>query len=520
MTPSLVQTPYARLPGPPQTLIVNPLYAYFLRRCGLRRFEDFLSLHETIVSGHPDRRVSRVTLAVGNERLPAFLKREHRVPWKERLASAWAGHGWASKSWREARTLRNLRQVFGGCPDWIAAGEAGGEAFLLVREVQGAVELVRLLASLPSADRRRLARGIGEELARLHAAGYTHGDLYANHVLVDPYTERICFIDWQRAVRRDSPTRRRAWRDLAALSATLAPVLASARDRLVCLRAYLGLESRGLLREAVAGIERMEIALCRRRHVRGKRLPPPPDADSARLACLPGGLFVTPGFLGLWPGAVPDFLTRPGAPLAEVPLPDGGQGLLVRCIYRLPARSRPHWTSPQRAQMNLLFRLRRAGVEVPEVLGAGERPAGAARVEALLLTRIPPNSRPLAAWLSRIPGLRQRWQVLRQAGVLLSRLHAAGCFFRGAVNGLAVRQDGDGLRVLLACAANLRVCRRFRFLRARRDFARLAQQLGCGRTDMLRLRRGYDAAAKPQAVGRSLPAAYDAFSTPPTETPA
>src|SRR5262249_29902206 len=210
----------------------------------------------------------------------------------------------------------------------------------------------------------------------------------------------------------------------------------------------------------------------------GKRLPPPTDADSARLVCLPGGLFVTPGFLRLWPGAVPEFLTRPGVPSAEVPLPDGGRALLARCIYRRPARSRPHCTSPHRAQMNLLFRLRRAGVEVPEVLATGERPAGSARVEALLLTRIPPDREPLAAWWSRSANLRQRWQVLRQAGVVLGRLHAAGCFFRGVVDGLAVRKCGDGPRVLLACAANLRVCSCFRSLRARRDFARLAQQLG------------------------------------------
>ncbi len=222
-------------------LEINPDYRDLLRRLGLLRAEDFLALPAVIVCGHPDRNVAQVALGG----VAAFLKREHRVPWKERLANAWSGFGWVSKSRREAATLRALRQAGVGCPDWIAVGEDDrGRAFLLLREVSGTVDLRHFLQRLaPPRDRHRLARRLGRELARLHDAGFDHPDLYAKHVLVDPDDGTFHFLDWQRS-RRGRPSWRQRCRDLAALHATLADDLASPRERLACLRAYLGGERR------------------------------------------------------------------------------------------------------------------------------------------------------------------------------------------------------------------------------------------------------------------------------------
>src|SRR5262245_12118314 len=103
-----------------RTFLVNPAYTGLLRRAGLQQPEDFLRLREEIVSGHPDRQVSRIVLGAGTDAVAAYLKREHRVPWKERLGNWWQGFGLASKSWREARTLQRLRADFDACPDWIA----------------------------------------------------------------------------------------------------------------------------------------------------------------------------------------------------------------------------------------------------------------------------------------------------------------------------------------------------------------------------------------------------------------
>ncbi|MBI1915775.1 MAG: hypothetical protein HYS12_13730 [Planctomycetes bacterium] len=513
--------PLTRLLGPraAPSLLVNPVYAAVLYRAGLVRPEDFLRLPETIVSGHPGRQVSRVLLGSGPEALTAFLKREHCVPWKERLLNARDGFGLVSKSLREARMLEALRPHFAACPDWIAAGELpGGQAFLLVRELPGRLDLPRLLQSrvTPIAWRRRFARKLGRLLASLHESGFAHGDLYANHILTDPETETIDLVDWQRASRQGKLSLSSRWRDLATLAATLPGDLATARDRLACLSAYL--ERAGLrpqFREAVSSVRWIEAGLSRRRHIRAKQLLPLAPGQQS-LVCLEEGqsLCVTAAFLVLWPASVPDFLaTVPEGtlPQREVELPDGGQGLLVWGRYRLPwhcrrgARRRT-WTSPERLRMSILFRLQRFGIEAPHVLAVGERPARDTEIDAFLLTRQPPAAQPLSDWLVEqtarllMPGERQlRWDVLRQAGALLARLHAAGCYCRGMPCGLAVQTlVGQPPRLVVDDAAGLCIRRHFRRQHARRDLAGLCRQLvlcGGSRTDERRLRRGYEAGA-------------------------
>jgi tRNA A-37 threonylcarbamoyl transferase component Bud32 len=510
--------PLTRLlrPRAAPSLLVNPAYAAVLNRASLIQPEDFLRLPETIVSGHPGRQVSRVVVGNSPEAFVAFLKREHGVPWKERLLNARDGFGRVSKSLREARTLEALRPNFTACPDWVAAGELpDGQAFLLVRELPGRLDLRRFLqlGGTSSAGRRRFARKLGALLASLHEAGFVHGDLYANHVLVDPEAEAIGLVDWQRARRQGNPVLSDRWRDLATLAATLPAELASARDRLASLSAYLkraGL--RPLFREALSSVRRLETNLARRRHVRAKRLLPLEPGQQS-LVCLEAGnaLCVTPAFLALWPTSVPDFLlgSPAGGPLRqEVELPDGGRGLLASGRYCLPWHQRrgerSTWTSPERLRMSLLFRLQRFGIEAPQVLAVSERPAGATEVDAFLLTRQPPATQPLTDWLVEQTGLlltpaerRLRWDVLHQAGALLARLHEAGCYFRSVPSGLAIQTLGtERPRLVIDDATGLCIRRHFRRRHARRDLAGLCRQLGlCGgsRTDARRLRRGYEA---------------------------
>src|SRR5262249_12357426 len=138
-------------------------------------------------------------------------------------------------SWHEALVLRRV-EGFG--PRCLAAGEDGRDrAFLLVEGVPRAVSLPQWLREKRAArQRRQLASALGQMLARLHARGVTHGELYARHVLVD-VDGRIVLIDWQRSGRATAVQRRR---DLAALHATLDESLVSRRERLVCVRTYLG----------------------------------------------------------------------------------------------------------------------------------------------------------------------------------------------------------------------------------------------------------------------------------------
>src|SRR3954468_6162730 len=95
---------------------VNPAYRALLERHGLTCADRFLALPAVIVSGHPDRNVARVTLQ-GDTPFHAYLKREHRIPWRDRLANLWAGLRSASKSYREGRTLQALRRAGVACPE-------------------------------------------------------------------------------------------------------------------------------------------------------------------------------------------------------------------------------------------------------------------------------------------------------------------------------------------------------------------------------------------------------------------
>ena len=92
-------------------LEINPRYRDFLERQRLVEIESFLALPAVIVSGHPDRQVGQVELGHGCETVRAYLKREHRIPWKSRLTNAWAGFGFVSNSrrswgWRMAAICR------------------------------------------------------------------------------------------------------------------------------------------------------------------------------------------------------------------------------------------------------------------------------------------------------------------------------------------------------------------------------------------------------------------------------
>lgn len=251
-------------------LLINPRYALHLWHQGLRAVPDFLRYAEgSIVGGHPTRDVAYVQFAS----LRGFLKRQYTLPWKDQLASWWAGFGWVSKSLREWRVLQELRAHGIGCPEPIATGESVAGAFLLVRALPDAVDLPTFLAQrLDANSRQDLFRRVGQAVAHLHGAGFSHPDLYAKHLFLHTQDGSVAFIDFQRTRRhRSLPWYARA-RDLAALDASLSHVLVSSRERLVCLQAYLErttkATSRVLLRQLANAIALRSRHLLRRRKIR------------------------------------------------------------------------------------------------------------------------------------------------------------------------------------------------------------------------------------------------------------
>jgi tRNA A-37 threonylcarbamoyl transferase component Bud32 len=420
-------------------LFVNPTYLEFLRRQGLMECEHFQALPMVIVCGHPDRHVGQLTLGSGAGALRAFLKREHRVPWRDRLASVWAGFGWVSKSYREALLLLRLHRAGIGCPEVIAAGEDGhGHAFLLLRELPEAQDLrsfLRDLRAAPAVQRRHFARQLGAELARMHAAGFDHPNLYSKHILVQGTDQAICLLDWQRSCWRRRVSWRRRCRDLAALEATLADDLATPRERLICLRAYLRTASRSA--GVLSQIRRQAEALLQKRRIRELRQAPLMPGKQ-NLIWLDGeALCITREFYASLLGEIPLWLRTPTRQTARgsVYLPGGGQGLLVRRRVQQPLRWFWAWlrrrplTSPELEQAGTLFRLQRYGIEAPRLLAVGQRRGAQGRTESFLLTEPPTDTVCLTTWWddSSHP-LRDRWSVIRQTAVVLRRMHEAACY--------------------------------------------------------------------------------------------
>ena len=150
-------------------LVIHPRYRERLAASGLLAAESILGLPGEIVSGHPDRHVLRVEVP-GWDRA-CFLKRQHRIGWRERLRQKLAGFGWSSRCQREARMLRDLDRAGFPGPQWIAFGEDGiGRAFLLVEELSEAVGLRQMLSDtqLSLDDSMRLADRLGQAVAELH----------------------------------------------------------------------------------------------------------------------------------------------------------------------------------------------------------------------------------------------------------------------------------------------------------------------------------------------------------------
>jgi heptose I phosphotransferase len=494
-------------------------YRSLLRELGLTEPRHFLALEGAVVSGHPGREVLRLTLGAGAEAVDVYLKRERRIPWSVRLENFRAGFGLASRSLREARTLQALQRERLAAPEWLAAGEDGrGGAFLLVRAVAGAVGLRDFLrACLEPDTRRRAARALGRELARLHATGFAHHDLYAQHVLVDPSGEHVWFLDWQRSRRGQ----RIGWvareRDLATVHATLADELAGPRERLLCLDAYVSRRQgradkrrpRQVL-EWVAAVTARADLLRRHRHVAEKRQPGLPPQRQEWRFIEGAALCVTPGAGEAWLGRTPGWLSldcqpepSPGSVSRRwLAAPDGGRALLVRRKGRPTAAALVAWlvgrpsATPEQRLASLLFRLQRYAVAVPRVLAMGERAAFPWYVESFLLTAPDAEAVGLGLWLSRQARLPERRRVLREAGAVLRRLHAAACYLGGAgADALAVRPVSGRPAVVLARPELVNTRRRPSPSRARRDLRTLQRSLataGAGRSDCCRLRRGYE----------------------------
>lgn len=191
--------------------------------------------------------------AAGTETI-VFVKRFHAPPLGEQVRRWLTGDPNHGTAWTEWTWLHRLAQAGILAPQPLAYGEQ----LLGIWERKSAL----MMAAVPGASlerwcdehRTRLPRplrdAVAETVARLHALGVVHRDLYLAHIFCDdPHAAapRVWLIDLQRALGMG--WRRRRWivKDLAALNYSTPEWAATPRDRLRWFQAYL--KRRRLTRE-------------------------------------------------------------------------------------------------------------------------------------------------------------------------------------------------------------------------------------------------------------------------------
>lgn len=467
------QVVFAPPADPSGTLTVHPAFVARLARAGLTSPAAFLDLPGEVVSGHADRHVRRVE--VPGAARAFYLKRQHVVGWREKLRNWRAGFGRVSRCEREAALLEKLAAAGLPAPRWVAFGTHRGHAFLLVEENTGAVDLRRLLAehALSRSQRSALAARIGSEIAAVHAAGFGTPDLTAKHVLVNPHTLELTFLDWQSATCGVTDAARAD--TLGALHASLAPELATPADRLRLLAAYRahGHAPEDLLAQAKQAAERHAT----RRSVRDQLQP---DTQKQRLVWLAGeAVCAVPEIAALWPSpAITAPFYGPGLNGALQVRIAGRDATLVRGCGSAPlgrlrawARATP-WRSEGVTIGRVLFHLERYGVPAPRLLAFGQRLSGLASAEWFALYEAP-TGMPLRKW-RRTASSSARRAALADVLACLDVLHAAGCALADPKNAFAL---ADG-RVSVADPRAVRIVRRVSAATRRRDSRAAARFLG------------------------------------------
>jgi tRNA A-37 threonylcarbamoyl transferase component Bud32 len=497
----------------------HPRFRTWLNKCGIRTASDALGLTGEVVCGHPDRHVMRVELCSGVRTRVVFLKREHLVSRKVRSRNRKAGFGAVSRCTREARLLQQLEEKTLPGPQWLAYGEdAQGQAFLLVDELAGSVELREYLSEVGNTadDRRAVFQQAGRTLAEWHLAGFSTPELGAKHLFVSASSLTVTLLDWQSATANTSIPDAERIRWLGTLHATLAEELATPRERLRFLASYrrtlqshtpdrrltrMSAWVRLILKEATQAAKKSSV-LAQRQSVF--------QEQAQRLVWLAGEAVVTiPEVAVGWPHPPiqqPFYRDDPKAPpetRERYTLPDGTASVLVRFRTRdrlgrgiAALRERP-WRSPGAKAARIMFHLQRHGIPAPRLLAFGQKLFPRAKADSFVLAEMNPGARPLTQ-LGSVEDLSpcERFSILRQCGRLLRQLHDAGCRPNpkaGANDPLFALEPGTEPRVVIGSPWAIQLARKATARQKQADVLRTLGLLGpLSRTDRRRFRKSYE----------------------------
>lgn len=204
-------------------------------------------------------RLRTVLTDASGRKIAVYVKRFRDVPLSQQIKRCMAGEPHHGTAWTEWTWLGELARAGISAAEPIAYGEAmlgcwERRSAVVMGAVEG-ISLERWCArherSLPAA----VAEALADLVARFHALGIAHRDLYLAHVFgaaLETSAPRLSIIDLQRVVRVG---RRRRWivKDLAALNYSTPPTAARPRERLRWLKRYLHLCGKRGLRNDTEG---------------------------------------------------------------------------------------------------------------------------------------------------------------------------------------------------------------------------------------------------------------------------
>ena len=164
----------------------------------------------------------------------------------------------APGGWRATRALRMGQALAAAglaAPEVVAAARRGGAGLLVTRDAGGEDLLAAVARPVRLREKRALLRRLGAEVARLHRAGFVHGDLVPPNIQV--VGEHFVFLDNDRTRRSRLLVRLVGRRNLVQLGRFVVPGV-TLTDRARVLVAYAA--GRGLSRRARGRLARWLVA--------------------------------------------------------------------------------------------------------------------------------------------------------------------------------------------------------------------------------------------------------------------
>jgi serine/threonine protein kinase len=168
---------------------------------------------------------------------------EARDAWYDRLKGLCAARTPARREWENLVALAReglpvpRALAFFEEPGSVRAPGRGARSAVVMERVPVRAELGRVLAAASADERASWLARLAELVARFHARGWYHRDLYLHQVVVDA-AGRLVLLDVGRARRERAPRRRWHVKDLAALWVS-APAAVERVERECFLARYL-----------------------------------------------------------------------------------------------------------------------------------------------------------------------------------------------------------------------------------------------------------------------------------------